>query len=60
MLMASLVSILSPVEAAIYIDTPFSEKVFDSVQYFDFDDTKWPFMKGSGDMLCSVAIICCN
>jgi hypothetical protein len=51
MLMASLVSILSPVEAAIYIDTPFSEKVFDSVQYFDFDDTKWPFMKGSGDML---------
>jgi Ring finger domain len=39
------------IHAAVYVDTPFSDKVFDSVPYFDFEDTKWPFMKSSGDML---------
>lgn len=50
-IVVALVLLLSRVHASVYVDTPFSQKIFDSVSYFDFEDTAWPFMKDSGDML---------
>lgn len=48
---ASLVSsTVTRVDATVYVDAPFAEKVFDSVAYFDFKDTRWPYIDG-GDML---------
>lgn len=38
------------VDASVYVDVPFAEKVFDSVPFFDFKNTKWPFIT-TGDML---------
>lgn len=51
LVVTALVAQLPRVDAAVYIDTPFSEKVFTTVPYFDFATTKWPYMKQSGDML---------
>lgn len=45
-----LVIAVTTVHASIYVDAPFAEKVFDSVAYFDFKDTQWPYV-GGGDML---------
>ena len=41
---------VTQVQASVYIDAPFAERVFDSVAYFDFEDTRWPYV-GGGDML---------
>jgi hypothetical protein len=43
-------SIVTRVHASVYLDAPFESRVWDSVSYFDFEDTKWPFV-GGGDML---------
>lgn len=43
-------SIIPRVHASVYVDSPFAERVYDSVAYFDFKDTKWPYV-GPGDML---------
>ena len=48
---ASLLSTITPrVQASVYINAPFANRVYDSVAYFQFQDTKWPFVE-SGDML---------
>ncbi len=48
------VLLLSPllrlVDASVYVDVPFAERVFDSVPYFNFEDTRWPYVS-VGDML---------
>lgn len=43
-------STATQVHASVYLDAPFESRVWDSVSYFDFEDTKWPFV-GGGDML---------
>ena len=43
-------SAVTKVHASVYVDTPFAEKVFDGVAYFDFKATRWPYV-GAGDML---------
>jgi Ring finger domain len=50
-ILSSLLSFVTKVHGSVYVDTPFAQNVYDSVPYFDFATTKWPFMKKSGDML---------
>lgn len=45
-----LLTAVTRAHATIYIDAPFAERVYDSVAYFEFKDTKWPYAEG-GDML---------
>ena len=39
----SLLSLISTIaHASVYVDVPFAERVFHSVPYFNYEDTRWP------------------
>ena len=42
--LSSLLSTISrtTVHASVYVDVPFAERVFHSVPYFNYEDTRWP------------------